>query len=101
MTYKKPSPILIEKVEITRYTVGAGESYTKVRALEIDEIPMTSANIAAVRAELMKEIDTGGSVQGEMFLQLRNESSQSSWLVDMLKTIVVDINYGMVIVTTS
>nr|GEU58671.1 hypothetical protein [Tanacetum cinerariifolium] len=101
MTYKKPSPILIEKVEITRYTIGAGESYTKVRVLEIDEMPMTSANIGAIRAELMKEIDTGGSVQGETSLQLRNGSSQSSWLVDMLKTVVIDINYDMVIVTTT
>ncbi|GJY02916.1 hypothetical protein Tco_0361068 [Tanacetum coccineum] len=65
MTYKNPSPILIEKVEVPRYMIGPGESYTKVRILGIEEMPRTSAKIAAVRAELMEEIDTGGSVQTE------------------------------------
>nr|GEU63426.1 hypothetical protein [Tanacetum cinerariifolium] len=36
MTYKKPSPILIEEVEVTRYMISPGESYTKVRILEIE-----------------------------------------------------------------
>ncbi|GKA43841.1 hypothetical protein Tco_0736565 [Tanacetum coccineum] len=44
MTYKKPSSILIKKVEVTR----------------------TSANVAAVRAQLMEEMDTRGSVQREI-----------------------------------
>ncbi|GKA13949.1 hypothetical protein Tco_0693595 [Tanacetum coccineum] len=65
MTYKKPSLILIEKVEVTRYTIGPGESYTKVMILEIEEMPKTSANIVAARAELMEEMDTAGSVQRE------------------------------------
>ncbi|GJW42445.1 phospholipase-like protein [Tanacetum coccineum] len=69
MTYKKPSPILVEKVEVTRYTIGLGESYTKVRILGIEEMPRTNANVAAVRAELMEEVDIGGSVQRETFLQ--------------------------------
>nr|GEW78208.1 hypothetical protein [Tanacetum cinerariifolium] len=41
MTYKKPSPIAIEKVEVTRYTVGPGESYTKVMIVEMKEMPRT------------------------------------------------------------
>ncbi|GKA64283.1 hypothetical protein Tco_0763889 [Tanacetum coccineum] len=43
MTYRTPPPILIEKVEVTR--IGA--------------------NVAAIRAELIKEMDTVGSVQKE------------------------------------
>ncbi|GKE08153.1 hypothetical protein Tco_1411704 [Tanacetum coccineum] len=65
MTYKTPPPILIEKVEVTRYTIGPGESYTKGRILKIDELPRTSANVATIRAELMKEMDTVESFQGE------------------------------------
>ncbi|GKD97454.1 hypothetical protein Tco_1381351 [Tanacetum coccineum] len=65
MTYKNPSPILIEKVEVPRYMIGPGESYTKVRILGIEEMPRTSAKIAAVRAELIKEMYTEGSVQRE------------------------------------
>ncbi|GJX04536.1 hypothetical protein Tco_0190452 [Tanacetum coccineum] len=42
-----------------------GESYTKVRVLEIEEMPRTSSNIATVRAELMKEMGTAESVQRE------------------------------------
>ncbi|GKB41436.1 hypothetical protein Tco_0886378, partial [Tanacetum coccineum] len=47
------------------YTIGPGECYTKGRILQIDELPRTSTNIAAIRAELMKGKDTGGSVQRE------------------------------------
>ncbi|GJY59324.1 hypothetical protein Tco_0459216 [Tanacetum coccineum] len=65
MTYKKPSPILIEEVEVTRYTIDTGENYTKVRVVETEEIPRTSANVATVRAKLMKEMDTEASVQRE------------------------------------
>ncbi|GJX97686.1 hypothetical protein Tco_0353484 [Tanacetum coccineum] len=65
MTYETPTPILIKKVEITRYTIGLGESYTKGRILQIDELPRTSTNVVAIRAELMKEMDIGGSVQRE------------------------------------
>ncbi|GJX77832.1 hypothetical protein Tco_0324643 [Tanacetum coccineum] len=65
MTYKEPSLILIKKVEVTRYMIDLGESYTKVKILEIDEMPRTNANIASVRAGLTEEIDTGGSVRNE------------------------------------
>nr|GEW85616.1 hypothetical protein [Tanacetum cinerariifolium] len=36
-----PPPIIIEKVKITRYTIGPEEIYRKVKVLEIDEIPTT------------------------------------------------------------
>nr|GEU45863.1 hypothetical protein [Tanacetum cinerariifolium] len=75
MTYKKPSLVLIEKVEVTRYMIGPRESYTKVRILGIKEMPTTSANIVAVRAELMEEMDAKGSVQRETFIQHEDGSS--------------------------
>ncbi|GJY27695.1 zinc knuckle CX2CX4HX4C containing protein [Tanacetum coccineum] len=62
LTYKMPPPILIKKVEVTRYIIGLGECYTKGRILQIDELPRTSTNTAAIRAKLIKEMDTGGSV---------------------------------------
>ncbi|GKB56790.1 hypothetical protein Tco_0912976 [Tanacetum coccineum] len=55
MVYRKPSPILIKKAEVTRYKVGPGETYTKVKVLEIDEMPKTRDNVAAIRAELIDE----------------------------------------------
>nr|GEW68577.1 retrotransposon Gag protein [Tanacetum cinerariifolium] len=58
MTYKKTSSILIKKVEVTRYTIGPGESYTKVRILGIEETPRTSTNVVVVKAELMEEMET-------------------------------------------
>nr|GEU51848.1 mediator of RNA polymerase II transcription subunit 33A-like [Tanacetum cinerariifolium] len=65
MTYKTPPPIVIEKVEVIRHTIGPGESYTKGIILQIDELPRTNANVVAIRAELIKEMDTTGSVQRE------------------------------------
>ncbi|GKA68930.1 hypothetical protein Tco_0774994 [Tanacetum coccineum] len=41
MTYMEPTPILMEKVKVTRYTIGPGEIYTKVKVLRVDEIPRT------------------------------------------------------------
>nr|GEY52113.1 hypothetical protein [Tanacetum cinerariifolium] len=93
ITYKKPSSILIKKVEVTRYTIRLGESYTKVRILEIKEMPKTSANIAVIRAELMEEMDTTASVQRETFVQQEDGSSRSPWLVVMWKKVVADCNY--------
>ncbi|GKE68156.1 retrotransposon gag protein [Tanacetum coccineum] len=65
MTYIKPSPILIKKIEVSRYTIVPGESYTKVMNLGIEEMCMNKFNVAAVRAELIKEMYTEGSVQRE------------------------------------
>ncbi|GKB21219.1 serine--tRNA ligase-like protein [Tanacetum coccineum] len=61
MSYKKPSPITIEKVEVTRYTVGPRESYTKLKVIEIEEMPRTISNVAMIRAKLMEDIDKRGS----------------------------------------
>ncbi|GJV94311.1 RNA-directed DNA polymerase, eukaryota, reverse transcriptase zinc-binding domain protein [Tanacetum coccineum] len=65
MTYRKPPPILIEKVKVTRYTIGPGETYTKVKVLEIKEMPRTRDNVATIRAGLMEEMGTYGISQGE------------------------------------
>ncbi|GKE08879.1 hypothetical protein Tco_1412430 [Tanacetum coccineum] len=65
ITYEMPTPILIEKVEITRYTISPGECYTKGRNLQINDLPRTSTNVDAIRAELMKEMHIEGSVQRE------------------------------------
>ncbi|GJW03317.1 hypothetical protein Tco_1562173 [Tanacetum coccineum] len=62
--YKEPSPILIEKIEVTRYNIGPGETYTKTKILGIDEIPRISTNVATVRAILMDEFGADGSTQG-------------------------------------
>ncbi|GJY11699.1 hypothetical protein Tco_0381008 [Tanacetum coccineum] len=65
LTYKEPPPILIEKVKITRYTIGPEEIYTKVKLLGIDEMTRTRDNIAAIRAGLMKKMakDEGGQAK--------------------------------------
>ncbi|GJR22441.1 protein kinase-like domain, concanavalin A-like lectin/glucanase domain protein [Tanacetum coccineum] len=39
MTYEEPTPILIEKAKVTGYTVGPGETYTKVKVLGVEKIP--------------------------------------------------------------
>ncbi|GKE84342.1 hypothetical protein Tco_1558084 [Tanacetum coccineum] len=54
ITYRKPSPILIKKVEVIRYTIGLGGTYTKIRFIGIDEMPRTRDNVAEIRDELMK-----------------------------------------------
>ncbi|GJY10950.1 hypothetical protein Tco_0379135, partial [Tanacetum coccineum] len=64
--YRKPPPILIEKVKVTRYIVGPPETYTKVKFLGIDEMPRTKDNIATIRVGLMEEMGADGSAQGEM-----------------------------------
>ncbi|GKF96718.1 hypothetical protein Tco_0292539, partial [Tanacetum coccineum] len=55
MTYEEPTLILIEKAKVTRYTVGLGENYTKVKVLGVEKIPRTRDNVAAIRARLMKK----------------------------------------------
>ncbi|GKE58018.1 hypothetical protein Tco_1497203 [Tanacetum coccineum] len=55
MTYEEPTPILIKKVKVTRYTVGPGETYTKVKVLGVEKIPRTRDNVAAMRARLIKK----------------------------------------------
>ncbi|GKE02967.1 hypothetical protein Tco_1390950 [Tanacetum coccineum] len=55
MTYEEPTPILIKKAKVTRYTVGPGETYTKFKVLGVEKIPRTRDNVAAMRARLMKK----------------------------------------------
>ncbi|GKE16786.1 hypothetical protein Tco_1424363, partial [Tanacetum coccineum] len=55
MTYEEPTLILIEKAKVTRYTVGPGEAYTKVKVLGAEKIPRTRDNAAVMRARLMKK----------------------------------------------
>ncbi|GJV26354.1 hypothetical protein Tco_1379049 [Tanacetum coccineum] len=56
MPYIKPPLILIEKVKVTRYSVGPGEVYTKIKVLEVEELSRTRGNIANIRAGIMEEI---------------------------------------------
>ncbi|GKF46333.1 hypothetical protein Tco_0136135 [Tanacetum coccineum] len=61
MTYKKPPSVIIKKFEITRYTIGPGERYLKIKFVEIDKMPRTISNIAMIRTRLMEEMDAKGS----------------------------------------
>ncbi|GKD77572.1 hypothetical protein Tco_1340193, partial [Tanacetum coccineum] len=54
MTYEEPTLILIKKDKVTRYTVGPGETFIKVKVLGVEKIPRTRDNVAAMRARLMK-----------------------------------------------
>nr|GEV55371.1 hypothetical protein [Tanacetum cinerariifolium] len=65
MTYKEPTSILIEKAKVTRYTVGPGETYTKVKLLGVEKIPRTKDNVAAIKARLMKKMAQEGNNQAK------------------------------------
>ncbi|GKC59851.1 zinc knuckle CX2CX4HX4C containing protein [Tanacetum coccineum] len=65
MTYEEPTLILIEKVKVTRYTIGPSEIYTKVKVLGFDEIPRTRDNVVAMRARLMEKIAHEGNGQAK------------------------------------
>ncbi|GKD81333.1 hypothetical protein Tco_1348172, partial [Tanacetum coccineum] len=65
ITYKEPTLILMEKVKVTRYTIGPGEIYTKVKVLGVDEIPRTRDNVAAIRARLMEKMAHEGNGQAK------------------------------------
>ncbi|GJU55072.1 hypothetical protein Tco_1228786 [Tanacetum coccineum] len=56
MPYIKPPPILIEKTKVTRYSVGLGEVYTKIKFSKMGELSRTRGNIANIRAGIMEEI---------------------------------------------
>nr|GEU48152.1 hypothetical protein [Tanacetum cinerariifolium] len=64
MPYRRPPPIVIEKVEVTRYNIDLGETYTKTKNLGINEIPQTSTDVATIHAVLMDELRAGKSTQG-------------------------------------
>ncbi|GKC24536.1 zinc knuckle CX2CX4HX4C containing protein [Tanacetum coccineum] len=56
MPYIKPPPILIEKVNVSRYSIGPGEVYTKIKFSGVKELSRTRGNIASIRARIMNEI---------------------------------------------
>nr|GEY57536.1 hypothetical protein [Tanacetum cinerariifolium] len=55
MTYEEPTLILIKNAKVTRYTVGLGETYTKVNLLGVEKIPRNRDNVTVMRARLMKK----------------------------------------------
>ncbi|GKB09182.1 hypothetical protein Tco_0837494 [Tanacetum coccineum] len=57
--YKEPPPILIEKIEVTRYNIVPGEIYTGIKILWI---PRTSTNVATVCAVIMDEVGSNYGV---------------------------------------
>nr|GEU93129.1 hypothetical protein [Tanacetum cinerariifolium] len=56
MLYIKPPLILIEKVKVTRYRVGPGEVYTKIKVSKVEELSRTRGNITTIRAGIKEEI---------------------------------------------
>ncbi|GJV13532.1 hypothetical protein Tco_1355073 [Tanacetum coccineum] len=56
MPYIKPPLILIEKVNITRYSIAPGEVYTKIKLSGVEELSRIRGNIATIRAGIMDEI---------------------------------------------
>ncbi|GKB24715.1 reverse transcriptase domain-containing protein [Tanacetum coccineum] len=68
MTYKEPTLILMEKVKVTRYTIGPGDIYTKVNVLGVNELPRTRDNIAAIRARLMEKMTHEGNGQAKTYV---------------------------------
>ncbi|GJU41843.1 zinc finger, CCHC-type containing protein [Tanacetum coccineum] len=56
MPYIQPPLILIEKVNVTRYSIGPGEVYRKIKISGVEKLSRTRGNIATIRAEIMNEI---------------------------------------------
>ncbi|GJY10727.1 hypothetical protein Tco_0378912 [Tanacetum coccineum] len=80
MPYRIPPPISIERVKVTRYNIGLGKTYKKIKVLGIDEIPRTSANVATVRASIMDKIGLFSDFRGNEVAQeaLNGNSSHSA-----------------------
>ncbi|GJZ53498.1 hypothetical protein Tco_0608383 [Tanacetum coccineum] len=73
LTYREPPPILIEKVKVTRYSIGPKDIYTKVKVLGIDRMSRTRDNVATIRAGLMEEMGAeGGSRSKEMEFEVKS-----------------------------
>ncbi|GKB22125.1 hypothetical protein Tco_0856048 [Tanacetum coccineum] len=66
LTYEEPPLILIEKVMVTRYTIGPEKIYIKVKLLGIEEMPRTRDNVASIRARLMEKMANDGNGQEKM-----------------------------------
>ncbi|GJT57432.1 RNA-directed DNA polymerase, eukaryota, reverse transcriptase zinc-binding domain protein [Tanacetum coccineum] len=97
MTYGEPTPILIEKAKVTRYTVYPGETYTKVKVLGVEKIPRTRDNVAAMRARLMKKIAQEGNNQAKTFSLRRNRNLRFPRLVfmwDQVSILAKDKGFG-------
>ncbi|GJZ94750.1 hypothetical protein Tco_0666953 [Tanacetum coccineum] len=56
MPYIAPLPLIIKQVEITQYSLGPGDVYTKVEVLNMEELPRTRNNIATIRIDIMDEV---------------------------------------------
>ncbi|GJT73471.1 hypothetical protein Tco_1032757 [Tanacetum coccineum] len=56
MPYIKPPLILIEKFNVTRYSIGPGKVYTKIKVSRVEELYRTRENIATIRVGIMDEI---------------------------------------------
>ncbi|GJV84270.1 hypothetical protein Tco_1524168 [Tanacetum coccineum] len=74
MSYIKSPLILIEKVKVTRYSIGPGEVYTKIKVSEVEELSRTRGNVATIRAGITEEVlenDDEKESYDETFQQLR------------------------------
>ena len=63
--YKKPPPIITEKFEVVRYSIGPDEQFTKIESQGKEELLRTATNVAWIREHLMKEMDERGQVLHE------------------------------------
>ncbi|GKC21569.1 hypothetical protein Tco_1023719 [Tanacetum coccineum] len=64
MSYIEPLPIIIKQVKITRYSLGPGEVYTKLKVSNMEELPRTRSNVATIRSNIMDEVFE--NYEGEM-----------------------------------
>ncbi|GKA56234.1 hypothetical protein Tco_0755306 [Tanacetum coccineum] len=74
LTYTEPPLILIEKVKITRYTIGPKDIYTKVKVLGVDEMPRTRDNVAAIRVRFSQQ---GNGIRGIRDSQIEGQEMVS------------------------
>lgn len=61
--FKKPPPIITEKFEVVRYSIGPDKNFTKIESQGKEELLRTSTNVAWIRQHLMKEMDEHGQVR--------------------------------------
>ncbi|GJS86280.1 hypothetical protein Tco_0752821 [Tanacetum coccineum] len=94
MTYEEPTPIIIK---VTRYIVGPGETYIKLKLLGVEKIPRIRDNVVAIRAGLMKKMAQKGNGQAKTFSLRRNRNSRSPRLVfmwDQVSILAKDKGFG-------
>nr|GEW82592.1 hypothetical protein [Tanacetum cinerariifolium] len=56
MPYIKPPLILIEKFNVTRYSIGPREVYIKINVSKVEELSRTKGDIATISAGIVDEI---------------------------------------------